>query len=69
MTVGINNEIEDFSQSQNDKIQFSGVEDVQSFHDLTITRIGTGTIITAGADQVTLDNFTGTLTAHDFLFV
>ncbi|WP_164897445.1 hypothetical protein [Mesorhizobium sp. M6A.T.Cr.TU.017.01.1.1] len=69
MTVGISNRIEDFSQSQKDKIVFSGVEDVQSFNDLTITRIGTGTIITAGADQVTLDNFTNTLTEHDFVFV
>ena len=69
MTVGTHNTIEDFSQSQQDKIEFSGVAGVQSFADLIITQIGTSTIITAGADQVTLHNFTNALTANDFLFV
>ena len=69
MTVGTDNFIEDFSQSQDDKIVFSGVVGVQSFDDLIITRSGTSTIIAAGADQVTLENFTNALTANDFLFV
>jgi hypothetical protein len=68
MTVGTNNTIEDFSQSQQDKIEFSGVASLHSFADLTITQSGTDTIITAGADQVTLHNFAHLLTAHDFLF-
>jgi hypothetical protein len=69
MTVGTHNTIEDFSQSQQDKIQFSGVAGVQSFADLIITQGGTDTIIAAGADQVTLHNFTNLLTTNDFLFV
>jgi hypothetical protein len=56
------------SQSQHDKIEFADVAGVHSFNDLVIAQSGTGTVITAGADQVTLHNFTGTLTAHDFLF-
>jgi Ca2+-binding RTX toxin-like protein len=69
MTVGTHNTIEDFSQSQQDKIEFSGVTGVQSFADLIITKSGTDTIIAAGADQVTLHNFANSLTANDFLFV
>ena len=69
MTVGTQNTIEDFSQSQQDKIEFSGVAGVQSFDDLVIAQSGTDTVITAGADQVTLHNFTNSLTANDFLFV
>jgi hypothetical protein len=69
MTVGTQNTVEDFSQNQQDKIEFSGVAGVQSFSDLVITSSGTDTIITAGADQVTLHNFTSSLTANDFLFV
>jgi hypothetical protein len=68
MTVGTHNTIEDFSQSQHDKIEFSGVASVQSFMDLIITYSGTNAIITAGADQVTLANFTNSLTASDFVF-
>jgi hypothetical protein len=67
-TVGTHNTIEDFSQSQQDKIEFANVAGVQSFADLVITQSGTNTIVTAGADQVTLHNFTHKLTAHDFLF-
>jgi Ca2+-binding RTX toxin-like protein len=69
MTVGTNNTIEDFSQRQQDKIEFSGVAGVQSFADLVIAQSGADTMITAGADQVTLHNFTNPLTANDFLFV
>ncbi len=69
MTVGTHNTIEDFSQSQHDQIKFVDVADVHSFNDLVIAQSGTGTVITAGADQVTLHNFTGSLTANDFLFV
>jgi hypothetical protein len=69
MTVGTHNTIEDFNQSQQDKIEFSGVAGVQTFADLIITQSGTDTIVTAGADQVTLHNFTHSLTANDFLFV
>jgi Ca2+-binding RTX toxin-like protein len=69
MTVGSFNTIEDFSLSQQDKIEFSGVAGVQSFADLIITQSGTDTIITAGADQLTLHNFANSLTANDFLFV
>jgi hypothetical protein len=67
-TVGTHNTIEDFSQCQQDKIEFSGVAGVQSFADLIITQSGADTVITAGADQVTLHNFTNPLTANDFLF-
>ena len=69
MTVGTNNTIEDFSQSQHDQIKFVDVADVHSFNDLVIAQSGTDTVITAGADQVTLHNFTNSLTANDFLFV
>jgi hypothetical protein len=69
MTVGTQNTVEDFNQSQQDKIEFSGVAGVQSFADLIIRQVDTATVITAGADQVTLHNFTNTLTANDFLFV
>ncbi|MER8518727.1 hypothetical protein NKH56_04825 [Mesorhizobium sp. M1076] len=69
MTVGTQNTIYDFSQTQGDTIVFSGVEGVQSFDDLTIAQSGTDTIITAGVDQVTLANFTSSLTTSDFLFV
>jgi len=41
---------------------------VQSFADLVITQSGADTMIAAGADQVTLHNFTNQLTANDFLF-
>jgi peptidase M10/serralysin-like protein len=67
-TVGTRNTIEDFSQGQQDKIEFSGVAGVQSFADLIITQLGTDTAIAAGADQVTLHNFTSPLSANDFLF-
>lgn len=68
MTVGTQNTIEDFSQSQHDQIVFSNVAGVHSFNDLVITQTGPDTVITAGADQVTLHNFSGSLTAHDILF-
>ena len=71
-TVGTDNTIEDFSQSQHDVIEFIGVAGVHSFADIAPyidqTSVPGSTIIHAGADQVTLANFTGTLTAHDFLF-
>ena len=70
-TVGTHNTIEDFSQSQHDVIQFSCVAGVKSFADLafdTMTQPGS-TIIHAGADQVTLVGFAGTLAAHDFPIV
>jgi hypothetical protein len=69
MTVGTNNTIEDFSQGQDDQIKFVDVAGVHSFNDLVIVQSGTDTVITAGADQVTLHNFTHSLTANDFLFV
>jgi hypothetical protein len=69
MTVGTHNTIEDFSQSQHDKIVFVDVAGVHSFNDLVIAQSGADTLVTAGADQVTLHNFTSSLTAHDFLFV
>jgi hypothetical protein len=68
-TVGTQNVIGDFSQCQHDKIGFIDVAGVESFGDLVITQSGTSTIIMAGADQVTLANFTGVMTANDFLFV
>jgi GMP synthase PP-ATPase subunit len=68
MTVGTQNTIEDFSQSQHNQIKFIDVAGVQSFNDLGITQSGTDTIITAGEDQVTLHNFMGSLTEKDFLF-
>src|SRR3979411_1252930 len=67
MTVGTQNTIEDFRPNTHHKIEFSGVAGVQSFADLVITHVGNDTIITAGADQVTLHNFTNSLTANDFL--
>jgi hypothetical protein len=69
MTVGANNLIQDFSQCQDDRIAFIDVAGVHSFGDLVITQSGTSTIIMAGADQVTLANFTDLMTANDFLFV
>src|SRR5260370_123006 len=56
MTVGTNNLIEDFSQSQHDTIEFSQVAGVTGFTDLTfdtVTLLG-DTIIHAGTDSVTL---------------
>jgi Ca2+-binding RTX toxin-like protein len=67
-TVGTHNTIEDFSQSAQDKIEFANVVGVHSFNDLVIAQSGTDTIINAGADQVTLHNFTHALTANDCLF-
>jgi hypothetical protein len=70
-TVGTQNFVEDFSQTQQDHIEFSGVAGVRKFADLsfdTTTNPGS-TIIHAGADEVTLVGFTGALTAKDFLFV
>jgi hypothetical protein len=71
-TVGTQNKIEDFSQSQHDVIEFVGVFDgakhVHSFNQLDINQIGGDTVIRAGADAVTLVGFTGTLTADDFAF-
>jgi hypothetical protein len=69
--VGTQNYIYDFHQSQFDKIEFSGVTGVTSFSDLTIAHSGLDTVITAGADQVTLvsyDNTAHPLAASDFLF-
>jgi hypothetical protein len=69
MTVGIYNSITDFSHSQGDKIEFSHVAGVGSFADLLFTQSGANTIITAGADQVTLLGVTATtLVAGDFKF-
>jgi hypothetical protein len=61
--------VEDFSQTQHDVIEFSDVAGVTSFANLSFdtTTVPGSTIIHAGADQVTLVGFTGTLTAHDFL--
>ena len=70
MTVGTNNRIEDFSQSQHDTIEFSQVAGVTQFRDLVFDTETTpgSTIIRAEDDRVTLVGVTGTLTAHDFLF-
>ena len=70
MTVGTDNLIFDFNQSQHDKIEFIGVVGVSGFGNLsfdTVTSPG-DTIILGGADAVKLEDFTGTLTAQDFLF-
>jgi hypothetical protein len=75
-TVGTFNFIRDFSQAQDDVIVFSGVAGVDSFDDLKITTQpdpehpgALETVITAGADQVTLRGFNGTLTAEDFTII
>ena len=70
MTVGIGNEIRDFSQSQHDRIQFSGVAGVSGFGDLTFDTVTVpdSTLIHAGADEALLRGFTGTLTADHFFF-
>jgi hypothetical protein len=69
MTVGTDNIIYDFSQSQHDKIMFIGVAGVTTFDDLTFdtATLPGSTIIHAGADAVTLASFNDTLTAQDFL--
>jgi hypothetical protein len=70
-SVGTQNFIYDFNQSQLDKIEFSGVTGVTSFTNLDIQQSVSNTVITAGADQVTLVNYDDTahpLTASDFLF-
>jgi hypothetical protein len=69
-TVGTQNSIHDFIQSQHDLIEFAGVAGVKSFANLSFDTTTTpgSTIIHAGADAVTLVGFTGTLTAHDFVF-
>ena len=69
--VGTQNYIYDFNQSQLDKMEFSGVTGIDSFSDLTIAQSGLDTLITAGADQLTLVNYDDTehpLIASDFLF-
>jgi hypothetical protein len=67
-TVGNQNFIHDFNQSQHDVIKFIDVFDgathITSFEQLVIN----DNVIQAGADQVTLVGFTGTLTVEDFLF-
>jgi hypothetical protein len=69
-TVGTQNSIHDFLQSQHDLIEFAGVAGVTGFGNLTFDKTTTpgSTIIDAGADHVTLVGFTGTLTANDFVF-
>ena len=70
-TVGTQNFVEDFSQAQKDKIEFSHVANVASFSDLHIAQVGADTVVNAGADQVTLvayDNTVHQLTASDFVF-
>ena len=69
-TVGTQNSIHDFIQTQHDLIEFAGVAGVTGFGNLTFDTTTTpgSTIIHAGADVVTLVGFTGTLTAHDFVF-
>jgi Ca2+-binding RTX toxin-like protein len=58
----------DFHQGD-DHLQFNG-PNVQSLADLQITWNAGDTVITvAGYGTVELDNFTGTLTAGDFIFV
>jgi hypothetical protein len=70
-TVGTQNTIEDFHQSQ-DVIKFAGVfagaTHITSFDQLVINQSGGNTVIHAGEDAVTLVGFTGILTAHDFVF-
>jgi hypothetical protein len=66
--VGTRNYVGDFHQAEHDRIEFRDVTGVDSFADLVIAADGGDTVITAGADQVTLVNFTGTLTQADFLF-
>src|SRR5262249_23233122 len=74
-TVGTQNKIEDFSQSQHDVIEFVGVFDGAT-HITSIDQLhidypppsGGDTVIHAGEDVVTLVGFTGTLTAQDFVF-
>ncbi len=73
MTVGANNAIFDFSQSQHDQIVFSGVAGVSGFGDLSFSPVTYGgidstRILTGGPDAVTLVGFTGLPTASDFLF-
>jgi hypothetical protein len=69
-TVGTNNTIEDFNQTQHDIIALFGIAGVTGFCSLTFdTTIDPGsTVIHAGNDQITLQNFTGKLTSHDFNF-
>jgi Ca2+-binding RTX toxin-like protein len=69
MTVGTHNTIYDFSQAQGDQIEFSHVAGVTCFSDLSFAQSGADTIITAGADQVTLSGVSAsTLQASDFRF-
>ena len=70
-TVGTQNIIADFNQAQSDKIEFTNVAGVASFTDLVINQVDANTVVTAGADQVTLvayDNTVHQLTASDFVF-
>src|SRR5262249_24479521 len=70
-TVGTQNFIHDFIQSQHDVIEFIHVAGVTSFNDLLPfdkTTVPGSTIIHVVADVVTLVGFTGTLTAQDFAF-
>jgi Ca2+-binding RTX toxin-like protein len=64
--------VTDFNQSQHDVIEFAGVfaggTHITSIGQLVINQSGGNTVIHAGADAVTLVGFTGTLTAHDFVF-
>jgi hypothetical protein len=71
-TVGTQNTIHDFSQSQHDKIAFIGVAGVSGFDDpdfqISYDPLARTATIQAGGDIVLLENFVGTLTAHDFDF-
>jgi hypothetical protein len=71
-TVGTDNHIHDFSQSQHDIIGFIGVAGVNGFDDIadqiSYDPSAQTATIHAGADTVVLDHFTGTLTAQDFFF-
>jgi len=61
--------LRDFHQGF-DKIEFSQVTGVHQFSDLQIAADGSGnTVITTPHDTVTVVNFTGAFTAHDFIII
>jgi hypothetical protein len=70
-TVGTDNMIGDFRQTDHDVIELDHIKGVRCFSDLSITYDdlnGGEAVIHAGSAVITLHNFTGTLHASDFLF-
>ena len=60
--------ISDFNVAGNETLDFSSISGITSMGDLTITYVGSNTVIEFGADSITLEGTTATLLTADFIF-